>query len=531
MKELWFPRAPLLLAAGYDSLGQVTNGVKCGPDGAALAGHAFGYQFDDIGNRESASRDDVGSDYTANLLNQYVGRTVPGRVVAMGEASTDVVIQVNGVGAQRQGKLFYRAFTADNTAMAVYSSVEVKGMTSSQTNQAAGHRFTPKTPEGFEYDLDGNLVQDGRWDYIWDGENRLIGMETRANLPVAIPRQKLAFTYDSQSRRITKTVSTNSGASYFIIQASSFLYDGWNLVSEIRYLPTQQRTRATTYVWGPDLSGTFQGAGGIGGLLASYASTLNVSHLTFYAFDGNGNVMALVDAGTRQAVAQYEYSPFGEVIRASGAQAKANPFQFSTKYCDEETGLDYYGYRYLCPEAGRWVGRDPIEEDGGENLYTFAHNDAVGLSDMLGLWTSGLHDGLTKIAASTYFTTAASGDIGKYDNAVDSEFPPTSPYLVNQQYHFNTTYGTGSDSRNTISAARIQKAKDFCDKRLHNDNYAESVKNFGYSIHPVQDITAHGDYPGWVGLVPHLHNVSGPQLDGAPGSPSDYPDGNRVTGY
>ena len=116
------------------------------------------------------------------------------------------------------------------------------GMTSSQTNQATGHRFTPKTPEGFEYDLDGNLLQDGRWNYMWDSENRLIGMETRTNLPAAIPRQKLAFTYDSQSRRITKTVSTNSGASYFIIQASSFLYDGWNLVSEIRYLPTQQRT-------------------------------------------------------------------------------------------------------------------------------------------------------------------------------------------------------------------------------------------------------------------------------------------------
>jgi hypothetical protein len=40
--------------------------------------------------------------------------------------------------------------------------------------------------------------------------------------------------------------------------------------------------------------------------------------------------------------------------------ANANPFRFSTKYCDEETGLVYYGYRYYQPTTGRWLNRDPI---------------------------------------------------------------------------------------------------------------------------------------------------------------------------
>jgi len=38
--------------------------------------------------------------------------------------------------------------------------------------------FLPHSPESFGYDLDGNLTSDGRWTYSYDGENRLIVMET-----------------------------------------------------------------------------------------------------------------------------------------------------------------------------------------------------------------------------------------------------------------------------------------------------------------------------------------------------------------
>jgi RHS repeat-associated protein len=58
--------------------------------------------------------------------------------------------------------------------------------------------------------------------------------------------------------------------------------------------------------------------------------------------------------------------------------------RFSTKYVDDETGLYYYGYRYYTPEIGRWMNRDPIEEDGGVNLYGFVGSDGVNESDKLG---------------------------------------------------------------------------------------------------------------------------------------------------
>jgi len=79
-----------------------------------------------------------------------------------------------------------------------------------------------------------------------------------------------------------------------------------------------------------------------------------------------------------------EYGPFGEVVRASGAMAGVNPFQFSTKYTDAETGLNYYGYRYYNPSTGRWLSRDPLEEQGGANLYGFVGNNPLDRFDPYG---------------------------------------------------------------------------------------------------------------------------------------------------
>jgi RHS repeat-associated protein len=75
--------------------------------------------------------------------------------------------------------------------------------------------------------------------------------------------------------------------------------------------------------------------------------------------------------------------PFGEVLRATGPLAKANPFRFSTKYQDDETDIVWYPYRPW--RDGRFLSRDPIEEDGGDNLYGFVNNNPVNATDPLGL--------------------------------------------------------------------------------------------------------------------------------------------------
>jgi len=103
--------------------------------------------------------------------------------------------------------------------------------------------------------------------------------------------------------------------------------------------------------------------------------------------DGGGNVTGLADANTGAVVATYRYDPFGNLIEKTGtAEAlAANPFGFSTKYFDQETGLYYFGYRYYSPELGRWMTRDPLQESGGVNVYGFVGNDPVNQVDALGL--------------------------------------------------------------------------------------------------------------------------------------------------
>jgi RHS repeat-associated protein len=250
--------------------------------------------------------------------------------------------------------------------------------------------YLAQTPEQFSYDADGNLTNDGRWSYTWDAENRLASMTVNTNVG---PQYQLTFAYDAKGRRIQKVVATNDGTAYIGQSTNNFVYDGWNLIGILN----SASSLVESFTWGNDLSGSAQGAGlprqsgatagGVGGLLAvSYHGTATTN--CFPAYDGNGNVAALVNAADGTLVANYEYGPFGEVIRQTGPMAKVNPFRFSTKYQDDESDLLYYGYRYYKPSTGGWLSRDPDEEDGGDNLYNFAGNDGIDYYDIFGLkWT------------------------------------------------------------------------------------------------------------------------------------------------
>ncbi|MCS7091384.1 MAG: RHS repeat-associated core domain-containing protein, partial [Limisphaera sp.] len=101
----------------------------------------------------------------------------------------------------------------------------------------------------------------------------------------------------------------------------------------------------------------------------------------FCAYDGNGNVAALVQAQDATVSGNYEYGPFAEPIRITGPAARANPFRFSTKRTDDTTDLALYEYRAYSPTLGRWMSRDPIGERGKNDLYDFALNDPLNKFD------------------------------------------------------------------------------------------------------------------------------------------------------
>ncbi|MBP7825197.1 MAG: RHS repeat-associated core domain-containing protein [Verrucomicrobia bacterium] len=268
----------------------------------------------------------------------------------------------------RQGDYFRGEMLFNNNTGVLWLTITNVAVRSNYTGadivtNTIGKLFMPKTAEVFGYDADGNLIRDGLWDYTWDAENRLVKQESLSEAPTA-SKLKLEFQYDSQGRRMQKLVSTNNGSVYVAQYTNRFVYDGWNLLASLN--PASSVRQA--YLWGLDLSGSLQEAGGVSGLLA-ITDVSQGSH--FCEYDGNGNVTALVKADGAGLTAQYEYGPFGELLRATGLMAKANPFRFSTKYQDDETDLLYSGYRYYDPSTGRWLSRDPIEEKGSGNLYAF----------------------------------------------------------------------------------------------------------------------------------------------------------------
>lgn len=370
-------------AYGYDVLGQVTSAQKRLADHTTpLPGYSFGYTFDTIGNRTQTVTNARTSTWTPNLLNRYTSRQVSGAVDVRGEAHADATVTVNTLATTRTGKDFYKEISASNGSTAVNTALAIEAVTAStppQTVTETRAAFTAQTPESYTHDDDGNLTSDGRWTYTWDGENRLIALETVSAVAAALPtlKQRLEFSYDAQGRRIGKVLKlwNASGSAWTTSAIQRFLYDGWNLITEIDAL-----TVIRTHVWGLDLSGTMQGAGGVGGLLLT-----NTGGNTFAAScDANGNIVAYINTATAVVAGRADYGAFGEGVMKTGV-ANTLPFGFSTKYTDKETGLFYYIYRYYDSSTGRWLSRDMIEEQGGMNLYGMVGNNPVSFIDLLGL--------------------------------------------------------------------------------------------------------------------------------------------------
>jgi RHS repeat-associated protein len=172
--------------------------------------------------------------------------------------------------------------------------------------------------------------------------------------------------------RVRKIVEEYDGSSWSETLDRKFVWYNWLLLVE---LDGEDDSVLKKYTWGADLSGQkgnvaasprggrLDGAGGIGGLLATRDEADSKSYVHFY--DGNGNTGQLILRADASTAARYEYDAYGSVTASSGGYADDNAWRFSTKYWDEETGLGYWGYRYYEAYAmGRWLSRDPLDELG-----------------------------------------------------------------------------------------------------------------------------------------------------------------------
>ena len=106
----------------------------------------------------------------------------------------------------------------------------------------------------------------------------------------------------------------------------------------------------------------------------------------FYHSDHLGSTSYITD--DKANITQYDaYLPYGELLVDEHSSSEELPYKFNGKQFDEETGLYYYGARYLNPMASIWYGVDPMYNlDFSVCTYIFCHNNPIKNKDINGMY-------------------------------------------------------------------------------------------------------------------------------------------------
>jgi len=305
----------------YDQYKRLTN---IAVNGASV----YGYTLNDKNQRTSATLPDGNKwNYTYDVMGQLTGAVKQ-------DTANNPLANMN---------YFYdlignRTSATENSATTTYASNLVNQYT-------AINAVVPV------YDLDGNMTNYNGWNYTYNGENRLIVAENAAT------GVRVEADYDYMGRRIFKKVYNNNT----LMKHSLFVYDGFKQIAEFDAL--NNNTLKASYLWQP-----------VG------LDVVLLRNNEYLVADGNKNIIQVCNA-TGSVTDSYVYDPFGKVTHNGTSE---NPFQFSSEFFDDETELVYYNYRYYNPNLGRWINRDPIEEEGGWNLYVMVGNNTSNHWDFLG---------------------------------------------------------------------------------------------------------------------------------------------------
>jgi RHS repeat-associated protein len=240
--------------------------------------------------------------------------------------------------------------------------------------QAGIHTYTPNSLNQYasvdsitySYDLNGNLTSDGTRTYEYDYENRLVKSTVIASASEAI------YAYDPFGRRLSS--SLRGGAAD---EAISYLYDGDQIIEVFPCsLLSALCSVSQSYLHGPGIDEPLE--------ITNHPSQVT----SYYHSDGLGSVTALTSS-SGSSVETYTYDAYGipEIRNSSGSVIPesliGNPFTFTAREYDPETGLYYYRERYYYPQLGRFLNRDGVDGDD-ENRYTYVENNSINYVDPYG---------------------------------------------------------------------------------------------------------------------------------------------------
>lgn len=224
----------------------------------------------------------------------------------------------------------------------------------------------------YEYDLCGNLTKISGQRHItftYDALDRLRSVEKE--------NERFIYQYDAKNRRVSKEKQLqNTEGKWSCILLERYLYQDQ---CEIGSVDTQGN------IYQLRIIGSGKGAE-IGASIA-----LEIDHIPYVPIhDHQGNIASLISIEDGSVVESYEYSAFGEeIIYDSEHREKEfsmQPWHFSSKRLDAETGFVYFGYRYYSKELGKWITSDPLGDKDGPNLYAYVKNRPYAFFDSFGLF-------------------------------------------------------------------------------------------------------------------------------------------------
>jgi RHS repeat-associated protein len=382
----------------YDNIGQLKTAFGYESNSTARLHEQFGYAYDAAGNLNVRTNNALIQNFGVNSLNQLsnITRNATNTLTVAGtttSTATNVTVNTNS-------SVLYldRTFASTNHILVdgsnSFTAIAMDSLGRRDTNSITV--YLP-TNAFYTHDLNGNLTNDLVKVFEYDDENQLTRITKTGEW-------KAEFAYDGKMRRRIERNYEWLNSTWVRISETRFVYDG--------NLPVQERNEnnllEVTLTRGRDLSGSFAGGGGIGGLLGlSQYSNIGAQHI-YYHSDGNGNVTMLLDA-FQNISAKFIYDPFGKILSKSGQFADANRYQFSSKPIHQLSGTYDYLYRWYAPEIQRWLNRDPVEEIGFEqirrawitlnhspNLYSFVQNQPTGKFDLFGLYDKQTQDAIDK---------------------------------------------------------------------------------------------------------------------------------------
>ncbi len=173
----------------------------------------------------------------------------------------------------------------------------------------------------------------------------------------------ITYGYDPGGRRIKKTIGDDYSLKY--------VYDGGNVIAEYDH----DNFLLRKYIYGP----------GVDEPICMIDAVANDAEY-YYHYDGLGSVVALSDSAG-DTVQTYEYSVYGQVA-AEDPNFLTNPYLFTGRRFDLETGLYYFRARYYNPHIGRFMQTDPVGYDDGINWYSYCGNNPLAWMDPSGLMTA-----------------------------------------------------------------------------------------------------------------------------------------------